>query len=87
MTRLRASTIYQVSETTLCERMNGRAPRSERQPNCQNLDTMEEEVLSRYILDLDARGFPPSLAGVEDMANLMIASRGVTAVTKANAQR
>ena len=33
----KASVIYKVSKTTLRERMNGRAPRSERQPNCQNM--------------------------------------------------
>jgi len=44
-------------------------------------------MLSRYILDLDARGFPPSLAGVEDMANLMLASRGGKRVGKNWAQR
>ena len=83
----RASAIYGVPKSTLCDRMNDRTPRSERQPNRQNLDNTEEEVLSRYILDLDARGFPPSLAGVEDMANLMLGSRGGKRVGKNWAQR
>ena len=38
--------------------MTGIPSRGERRPNCQNLDGTEEDVLSRYILDLDARGFP-----------------------------
>ena len=75
ISRRRAAAIYEVSETTLRERMNGRAPRSERQPNRQNSDTTEEDILPRHILDLDARGFSPNLAGVEDMANLMLGSR------------
>ena len=39
-------------------------------------------MLSRYILDLDARGFSPDLAGMEDMANLILASRGGKPVGK-----
>jgi hypothetical protein len=87
LSRLKASVIYNVSETTLRERMNGRAPRSNYRPGCQNLDATEEEVLSRYILDLDARGFSPDLAGVEDMANLILASRGGKPVGKLWAHR
>ena len=74
-------------ETTLRDRMNGRAPRDEYRPPCQKLDATEEDVLSRHILDLDARGFPPDLAGVEDMANLILASRGGKRVGKLWAHR
>jgi hypothetical protein len=83
----KASVIYEVSKTTLRERMNGRAPRSERRPNRQNFDEMEEEVLSQHILDLDTRGYSPNLASVEDMANLMLASRGGKRVGHNWAQR
>ena len=34
-----------------------------------NLLLTEEEVIVQHILDLDARGFPPRLAAVADMAN------------------
>ena len=78
----RGSSIYKVPKTGINERMNGRASHSERQPNCSKLDYTEEEVLCRHILDLDARGFPPDLAGVEDMANLILASRGGKRVGK-----
>ena len=63
-------------ETTLRDRMNGKPSRNKSRPNRQILDATKEEMLSRYILDLDRRGFSPNLAGVEDMANLMLASRG-----------
>jgi hypothetical protein len=39
------------------------------------LTTVEEEVLLKKILDLDSRGFPPTLAGITDMANLISWSR------------
>jgi hypothetical protein len=43
--------------------------RRDRAPNLRRLLDIEEEVLVKHILDLDARGFPPWLAAVEDMAN------------------
>ena len=82
LSRLKASATYNVPETTLRDRMNGRAPRDEYRPPCQKLDATEDDVLSRHILDLDTRGFPPDLAGVEDMANLILASRGGKRVGK-----
>ena len=35
----------------------------------------EEEVIVKHILDLDMRGISPRLAGVKDMANLLLAER------------
>ena len=35
----------------------------------------EEEVIVKHILDLDMRGFPPRLAAVKDMADLLLAER------------
>jgi hypothetical protein len=62
--------------STLAYRMAGRTPRTETKANCHNLTELEQQVVVRYILDLDARGFAPRLAGVEDMANYILESRG-----------
>tara|TARA_R110002003_G_scaffold482_2_gene20057 strand:- start:5544 stop:5672 length:129 start_codon:yes stop_codon:yes gene_type:complete len=35
----------------------------------------EEEVIVQHILDLDERGFPPCLAAVKDMADLLLRER------------
>jgi hypothetical protein len=35
----------------------------------------EEEVIVQHILDLDARGFPPRLAAVKDMADSLLRER------------
>jgi hypothetical protein len=35
---------------------------------------LEEEVIVKYILDLDARAFPPRLADVEAMVNSLCAT-------------
>jgi hypothetical protein len=37
---------------------------------------IEEDVIVQHILDLDARGFPPRLAAVKDMADLLRKERG-----------
>lgn len=77
-----AGKLYDVPETTLRARITGRPPRPEKRPNCHKLTDLEEEVLIRYILDLDSRGFAPRLEGVENMANFLLESRGRDPVGK-----
>jgi hypothetical protein len=78
---------YEVSQTTLRARMTGRLSRCDYRPVAQNLTDLEEILLLRYILDKDERGFPPRLADVEDMANLILESRGSQRVGKLWAHR
>ncbi|OHW97269.1 fot5 transposase [Colletotrichum incanum] len=51
-------------------------------PNSRNLTLLEEEKLVDYILDLDARSFPPRITGVEEMANYLLADRDAPPVGK-----
>jgi hypothetical protein len=46
------------------------------QPNTKKLTQLEEEVIVRYILDLDQRGFAPTYAAVRDMADRILGARG-----------
>jgi len=46
-------------------------------PNSRSLTNTEEQVIVDHILELDARGFPPRLAAVADMANSLRAERGL----------
>jgi hypothetical protein len=78
----RAASIYQVPETTLRARINGRPPRSDTRPKVQNLTDLEEQVIVNNILDLDSRGFPPQLADVENMANYLQKTRRARPVRK-----
>ena len=71
----RAATTYSIPLTTLYDRYHGRQSRRDIQPNCRKLTDLEESVIVRYILDLDSKGFPPRLCGVEDMANRLLAER------------
>jgi len=84
---LAAAKLYRVPRSTLLDRMAGRTPRNETRPNCLKLSKLEEEVIIRNILDLDSRGFAPRLAGVEDMANFILESRGGKRVGKLWAHR
>ena len=67
--------------------MAGRTYRPETKANSLKLTKLEEEVILRNILDLDSRGFAPRLASVEDMANLLLESRGGKRVGKLWAYR
>ena len=82
-----AAEIYKVPESTLRDRIAGRTPRSETRPNCRKLNDIEEDTIIQNIISLDTRGFAPRLAGVEDMANLLLKSRGQNPVGKLWAHR
>jgi hypothetical protein len=49
-------------------------------PNSRTMTDLEEEVIVKYILDLDARAFPPRLADVEAMANSLRVTRNALPV-------
>jgi hypothetical protein len=87
MSRRRAAKLYKVPETTLRDRINGVVEKANVRPPMQKLTTTEEDAIVQYILDLDSRGFPPRLDGVEDMANLLLATRQARPVGKLWAHR
>ena len=87
LSRRKAAKIYGVPFSTLNDRMNGRTSLCESRPAITNLTIIEEEVIVRNILDMDSRGFAPRLAGVEDMANYNLKSRGGKRVGKLWAHR
>ena len=78
----RAATLYEVPRSPLAYRLASQSPRNETKANCHKLTEVEEEVIVRYILDLDTRGFTPRLAGVEDITNYILESRGRKHVRK-----
>jgi hypothetical protein len=62
--------------------MNGRTPIYKRRPGASKLTELEEEVIIQNILDMDTRGFALRLAGMEDIANYILESRGGRYVRK-----
>ncbi|KFY26301.1 hypothetical protein V493_04174 [Pseudogymnoascus sp. VKM F-4281 (FW-2241)] len=77
-----AAKIYSVHYTTLGQRLKGRPSRRDTMANSRKLTDLEEESLIRHILDLYSRGFPPRMSSVEEMANLLLANRGMGKVGK-----
>ena len=75
LTTRRAAKVYNVPYTTLIDRCSGRQSRHDIQPKSRKLTDLEESVIVQYILDLDSKGFPPRLCGVEDIANRLLAER------------
>jgi hypothetical protein len=83
----KAAQTFSVPHTTLHRRMMQQRSHEESRVNKHKLDAIEEQTLVRYIIDQDARGFPLRLSGVEDMANLLLASRDGKPVGKHWARR
>jgi hypothetical protein len=75
-TERRAAAMFEVSRATLHRRRNGKPARRDCQTNSKKLTQQEEEVIVKYILDLDLRGFSPTYAAVRDMADKLLLARG-----------
>jgi hypothetical protein len=77
-----AAKIYNVSRTTLSGRLGGQQPNCNIRPPRIRLSINEEQVIVQYILDLDARSYPPRVSGVKDMANRLLRERDASRVGK-----
>ncbi len=87
LSRRKAAKIYEVPESTLRDRINGRTTVPKRRLVAQNLTELEEGVIVNHILDQDSRGFSPRQADVEDMANYLRKCRRAKLVGKLWAHR
>ena len=70
-----AARIYSVDHRKLGRRLQGIPSRRDISANSRKLTDLEESVLVQHILSLAAKGFPPRLCIVEDMANRLLATR------------
>jgi hypothetical protein len=78
----RAASTYDVPRTTIHARRAGRTARRDCEPNSKKLTKAEELVIIQHILELDSRGFSPTLSALRDMANNLLAERGASQVGK-----
>jgi hypothetical protein len=78
----RATLVYNTSRSTLRRRRAGIAARRDCEPNSKKLTKLEEEVIVRHILELDSRGFAPTISAVRDIANKLLTARGAQEVGK-----
>ena len=70
-----AAKIYGIPEATMHHRMNGRASKPDSRNAHRKLINSKQDAIFQYIVDLDERVFPPWIASVEDMANLLLKKR------------
>ena len=77
-----AANQFNVPHTTLRRRLAGCTNRHESRANNHELTQIEEESLLKWILSMDSRGAAPLPAIVQDMANLLLMSRGTTPVQR-----
>jgi len=68
--------IYKVSHEQLSRRTRGILSRRDQPINSRKLTDLEENIITRYILDLDSQVFSPRLCGIEDMVNRFLELRG-----------
>ena len=78
----RATKTYDVSRTTLRDRIESRILKTKKRNTQHNLTPIEEETLVRHILDLDSRGFPSRIDDVRDMTDLLCKVRHVKSIDK-----
>jgi hypothetical protein len=64
-----------VPHNTIRRRLAGTPARRDCIANWKKLTEQEEDDLRKHLLALDSRGFGPTLKGVVDMANHLLASR------------
>jgi hypothetical protein len=70
----RAAAIYNIPFSILQARRAGRISRRDNIPNSRIITDLEKDVIIKHVFDLDARAFPPRIANVEAMANLLRAA-------------
>ena len=71
----RAAALYNVPRRTLDTQRAGITPQRDCTANSMKLLKTKEAVIIQHVLDLDSREFPPRLATVKDMADLLLAAR------------
>ena len=76
----RAVSTYIVPQSTLRDRRARVLLQRDCEANLKKLTKLEEEVIKQHILNLDSRGFAPTLSAVRDMANKLCTERGASQV-------
>ena len=60
---------------TLMDHLNGTTSRKESIANCRKPPDIEEDTLSRWILDMYERGLPLQISNVRHLAQLLLSAR------------
>jgi hypothetical protein len=71
-----AAVEYSVPRTTLITRMNGATDTHTAHEHQQRLTSLQEESLAEWILEEEARGYPPTHVRAQEMASCVLRSNG-----------
>jgi hypothetical protein len=74
--RRKAAKAYNIPESTLRDRMNGAKNHAISHQHQQRLSPQQEEFLADWILEEGARGYPPSIPRVQEMASRILRMNG-----------
>ena len=75
-----AARTFNVPRSTLRDRLSGRTERTTTRANSPKLTEIEEGTLQKWILSMDSRGAAPRPSTVREMADLLLAARGIAPV-------
>ena len=73
-----AAKAYGIPRSTLQERLKGRTSSALSHQHQQRLTPLQEDFLVEWILEEDARGYPPPHARAREMANRILRINGDT---------
>ena len=66
---------FDVAPRTLMYHLNGMVSQHEKTANCRKLSELEEDTLSRWILDMYQRGLPLQISDARYLAQLLLSAR------------
>jgi hypothetical protein len=72
-----AAKLYDIPYTTLYDRATGTSPRVDKRWHSHKMTQLEEDSLTEWILSMDSRGAAPRPSTVREMANILLATRGI----------
>ena len=75
-----AAVTYDVPRTSLRRQRAGILLKRDYKPKLKKLTKLKETVIYDYIIDLDKRGFAPTLNAVQAIANRLLGERGSSLV-------
>ena len=73
-----AAKLYDIPYSTLHARANHRVSREDTRANSHKLTGLEEDSLIQWIFSMDSRGAAPRRSTVREMADILLAARGIT---------
>ncbi|KAF5228592.1 hypothetical protein FAUST_10983 [Fusarium austroamericanum] len=75
-----AAKVYNVGEHQLRSRQNEIRTRRNSTPKMRHLSSLEESAVVQFVFDTHARGFPLQVHFIKDMADALLADRGILPV-------